>query len=719
MKLVRYSDPAEGISFDVHPLLTVISGLPPAARDRLVSTIRAIASGGPLEAAGSVEVHGVHLGLTAETLSLLEVSLDADVVLTASDLPGAVAGDASGDLDDAERLELEDAVTAEHAAIARAAAAIAAIALAESELANIRTQRSSVVERLEQTRSELDSFAAAGLKVATDELADLHRRRFDEAVLDLAARRSGLESQLEQLVREADLAKREIRRRGTHDPVKVSDALAHFDSVFDDTPVPVAAAATLADELVAAIAELDDYDSSVSGDRSQLIELTARRDAAYDAFVAAERMLRSPDLDPEQVEQLERTHDEIFELEGRTSKLSVARVRRRVAELRAREARLLGDFGFDTWASYVMGVATPAAGEERLRRYDVAKATYEFAEDELAKAASGPLREAPARSALERHIGELRERAAVVLGHSLGDDPVAELRDHSVPAGSLVGSRDEAVVRLRVELLAVGVDLDELADSDDQPDPLLVRVAAEEWLSARADRDSTVESLESDIASYEERIAALRAELDLVNRPDDVVVNLRDDDPEVEAIQIRIAEAEARVARHHEALETLAGLRADEDRLAQREAEQVDEVARAKRDAEVADSVVRAAAATVASVEERARLAHNEREAQRRLDRRANSEIIGAEADAIEWYVLARLAAQRSVSFVGSVPLVIVDAFSEWTIDELSAVYERLARMSEVIQIIVISDDPDLLRWVRLLGSARGDAVELAAVAAS
>lgn len=76
-----------------------------------------------------------------------------------------------------------------------------------------------------------------------------------------------------------------------------------------------------------------------------------------------------------------------------------------------------------------------------------------------------------------------------------------------------------------------------------------------------------------------------------------------------------------------------------------------------------------------------------------------------AGAEAVEWYVLARLAQQRSVSFVGSVPLVIDDAFVNWPIEALHDVFTRLERMGEVIQIVYLTEDEAVGDWARSLGA--------------
>ncbi|MEZ5320567.1 MAG: aminotransferase class I/II-fold pyridoxal phosphate-dependent enzyme [Microthrixaceae bacterium] len=70
----------------------------------------------------------------------------------------------------------------------------------------------------------------------------------------------------------------------------------------------------------------------------------------------------------------------------------------------------------------------------------------------------------------------------------------------------------------------------------------------------------------------------------------------------------------------------------------------------------------------------------------------------------VEWYVLARLAQQRSASFAGSVPLVIVDAFANWSVVALREVFDRLDRMADVIQIVYLTEADDVALWAEALG---------------
>lgn len=139
-----------------------------------------------------------------------------------------------------------------------------------------------------------------------------------------------------------------------------------------------------------------------------------------------------------------------------------------------------------------------------------------------------------------------------------------------------------------------------------------------------------------------------------------------------------------------------------------------------------------AAAATV----ERAQLAH--RRARERLERveqevadlstrgqeaavqlRALQELGGATGGAapadpaeLEWYLVARVAAQRSVSVAGSTPLLLDDPFGGLSEDQVHHLLGRLERVAETVQIIVVSDHPGVDAWVRSAGEARAALVE-------
>ena len=698
MKLVRYDDPVDGTSVDLHPLLTVVSGWTRDARDRLAAAVASLAEGGPVTAGGELDVHGIRLALTPQTLELLEMAFDAPTVLTAADLPEA-PGDGFEDVDD-EELEQRIAAAREllEAATARRTTLSTALPEAERGLADVTSRRASLAATIEATRGELDPDAVEALRGVTEELAALVRRRTDEVILERAGRRAELERRLDELIAEVDAVRRDARRLPVVDPAAVVAARARLADVIDPTPVPDQSAAALAAELDSAMQEWATHQQHTTGARTHLLELTARRDAAHDAMVAAERLLRPPKLDAAATAELERVHDEIFDLEGRTSRLSAARLRRRSAELRERERTLLDEAGFDSWTSYVMGVASADAEADRVRRYESAKATFDFAEDELSLAAGQPLRESPEAIAAEQRVAELRSRATLVLGGALGTDPIGDLRSHTVTAGSLLGSVDAAAAALRSALAGAGVEVDD-------HDPASVLMArADEWLTSGGRRSGERTALDERVNELEDQIARTHETLGELAGAIDVEAELPEHDPEVVEIRARLAATEVAVARHDEATSLLAALDDEDAYFAGLQAEFTEAVARVQREIVAADDALAAAVEAVSEAEAHQEHVIGERERVRQARLQAAP---GNAADSVEWSVLARLAALRSVSFVGSVPLVVDGALDGWSFAEMQQVYDRLARMSDVVQVIVLTDDPEVTWWAESLGSER------------
>ena len=169
-------------------------------------------------------------------------------------------------------------------------------------------------------------------------------------------------------------------------------------------------------------------------------------------------------------------------------------------------------------------------------------------------------------------------------------------------------------------------------------------------------------------------------------------------------IRARLAATEVAVARHDEATSLLAALDDEDAYFAGLQAEFTEAVARVQREIVAADDALAAAVEAVSEAEAHQEHVIGERERVRQARLQAAP---GNAADSVEWSVLARLAALRSVSFVGSVPLVVDGALDGWSFAEMQQVYDRLARMSDVVQVIVLTDDPEVTWWAESLGSER------------
>lgn len=797
MRLVRFEDESGGFAVDLHPLITVISGLPAHVRERLVHGLAALPRGTDPGGRGSIEVHGVHLDLNRESLELLELNQDLDVILRASDLPGSEAHEDDAPFDDpyesapavGEDDEIRDARRSVQEQDEAYDAAVQAVEGYRAQLADIEHEQAALNRQLGDVRIGLDSFAAAGLKIAREELADLTTPVGAAAgsagsggrvgpppsaasghdAVSLRAERDRIEHRLDVLITESDRLKRAIKSLRAIDPAPVREAYAASGPAVTPTPstppassastgvapppepelLPSAEAEALADEWEDLEARLAALGPIRDHGRERLDALTSQRDHAYDAMKLAERNLRSPELDPAAVDRLEAVHDEIFELDGRTSRFGAGKQRRRLEALRSEESVLLEQLGFDTWSSYIMGITSAGSDPARRREHENAVRAYELAETELAHAANEPVPvvDDPERDDLERALDDLSRRVVAFLGGDPDPDPVTALRSYRVASPAAVASdaRDAfestdpveepvtvpadvpvevpagAADALRAALEATGATM---PDGDLSAPEL--RALAAGWLEtmdelperiarATAERDD----IEAEISELAVALDALPAEApEAADEVAEAVGNADpgagdvpppEETPELIEARERVAEAEARVRAHEEAVARIAAIENELERLGER-AREVHR-ALAEREPRVASLLEQRVAAR-----NRLRRAENNRSSlesarweNRHQSNPESSRLVGgsAGAEAVEWYVLARLAQQRSVSFVGSVPLVIDDAFVNWPVEALGDVFSRLERMGEVIQIVYLTDDPAVGSWARSLGADR------------
>ncbi len=715
MRLVRVTDPAGSVGVELHPRLTVLTGASGSVRASLAATVAAIPRGAASPLEGSLDVHGILMDLDESTLGLLELSTDVDVVLRAGDLPGAeplpsdepAPSDEHPERHDPEVLAARDSLAAaqgRHDELRAAAEGLAA------DLGEVESQAAAAEAALERARQEVDSFALAGLKVARDELASLERELRAPQVIDHGPERREIEMRLDELISNADTLRREVRRLEEIDTTAVEEALAEVRSQPEVETEPHAGAL----ELAASLRELDEQlsvlDGRLAAARQQITELTDRRDNAHAELVASERALRAPELDPSVVEELERVHDEIFELDGRESRIGANRARRRLIELRAAEASLLAKLGFDTWASYVMGVTSAEAEAERIHRHEVAKATYEFAEDELARAVSQPSDEPADLAAAAAKREDLVRRAVEILGADAASDDAlaARLEAHRVPVERHDQGAGERAERLRGALASTGIDLPSRTLSETELAEL-----AEGWLATMSALGPRLVELRNDYRTSENEIDELAAKLEALPEQEVIEQDVPDDHPELLAARAKVAEGEERLGRHRGAVASVADLERRLEELGARRAHLTGRVAETAAGTDEATQQIAAATDALhgaeASAERRAAEAAEAAAAESRAAALAARGAITVEN--VEWYVLARLAAQRSLSFVGSVPLLIDDAFVDWPVSDLGDVLTRIERMSEVIQILYLTDDTEIVDWARHLGNDRARVV--------
>ena len=242
------------------------------------------------------------------------------------------------------------------------------------------------------------------------------------------------------------------------------------------------------------------------------------------------------------------------------------------------------------------------------------------------------------------------------------------------------------------------------------------------WAELEATRAAVAE-LEAAVARHREatdRIATLEGELatsgSAVDGATTAVAGAEADlalasGPALDAAITAVAEAESALAR----------ARAREEELAHGEQEDGarSELDRLLHDAQAGQAEVEAAVTEAAAAEQQAATSLAEVEALRqaaaeRIQEReaATVEVDRAKlVDDIEWELLSRLAAVRSVGVAGSVPLVLDDPFVVLHDGEVARVLDKVGQLAGAVQLVVVSDRPAVAQWASAAGPQRAATV--------
>lgn len=643
-----------GELLDLHPHVTVVHGLDAATRAQLITSVTDLARG-RCAGEGLLEAHGVLFDLDPSLLALLDLPRDdIDPVVRAGDLPSQPLTVDEQELRAREQA-FADLLTRIADQVERHAQVTAGLEAAAAALSRARVARAEAAE------------AIAARQAAAPPSDPLPPEPVDGALDDDGGRADEVERRLA-------VVEHVLATLSDHDPdaaEEVRRTLAALRGPADVDLVPSEEAAALADDLAAADRRLEADDGGAVDDLTaeETAAARSRLEAARATLAEAEGAARSVELDPTLTAELDANHEALLDAVDRTDgRFGAGRARVRVEELRAVEDELLERLGLISYAERLMG---PTSN----RRDPAREAALEAAQAELASAEEA-WREVERRTeaALARaaHLDrrrQLRDQAAALLGDRWQGPERAEadLRALRVPR---VGA-EERMSALRSALDHVGVDVaDEALEAED------LELVAAAWL-AEADG---VEDRASALRSEQATLRAEALELEGPGQPVDPGDPSSTEDPgpvpaepelpgpDVDALDAAVEEAERRHAAALAEVERESGALAALDEEGQ---------------------------ATAAEVE--------------RLQ-----DIVAAQGDGtltqaseIEWYLLARIASQRSVSVAGSLPLVLDDALRGLEPADVAHLLDRLERMSETVQVIVVSDDPATGAWAEAAGVAR------------
>jgi hypothetical protein len=686
---------------DLHPMTTVVTGVSAAGRDLLLRVVRSLPAGADPACAGLVESHGIFFDLGPDVLDLLELGSDVDVVVGSGDVDAVIEAGPSGGPTIA--LRLDETVTPERFLEITPDGVHPQLDAARKGQRDAREALSILREAADRVRVELDDVAARRRRAeaaldAARAGGDGPRLRLVGGDDDHAEERASLEAQLDELEAVIDRATRGIAELRALDvrPIQVL-----IDAIRNPEPVELVASdrgAELAGEFERLRDAVDALENSVQVGGITFTQAMARLDEARAELRSAERAMQKPELSDGDVTELEAAHEEVLEAERKASGgLGKRAAAKRLEEAREAEQVILDRVGYPTWSSYIMGASlftVDPLAQERLNR---AKIDLEAAESVWAEI-STEMQTRPEHRDLLEQLEAVYLEAIDLLGGDTDEDLANALRNLRVANREV--TVDELVDALAYQLELVGMPLG--------PTPVLDRTVliAEAFLAEAQGVQARIAELEAERASNEAEVARLEHELAHLG---ETTIDLTELDEET-AASAEIVEQD--LTPLEEALAAAAEEEQDyRDLLEAREA-LLDTAIRLES---AATGRLRKAAGELAAAEA-ARRADDPLAAFEGLDKLAGS--IGVSTDeedavreAVQVYLLARLAALRSVSFAGSTPIVLDDALRGLDDDDVAPVLDRLDRMSDAVQVIYLGDDERVVRWAERVGFGRAAVV--------
>lgn len=665
---------AEEATLDLHPQITVISGADQAARHRIIDAVSALPSASDPGIGGLVEAFGIILDLDVDSLALLDLDSDLDVVVRAIDVPSPSPSWSQPTAVVVPLVSMEELLATPDGLHPELDTARRSQADAQGELEIVRERAARAAEDLARvTRRRQRIEAALDSLPKADELADAGRAPGSSEgghreLVELEARRLVLESEAAELAATLQGIHRsldELAAIGTRPVAVLLDAIrrpAEIEWIESER------AHALADELIAVQARMSAREAQLEADGRGREAARSRLEAAQAAVEAAETALAQPQLSAEVVAELDAAHDAVLQAEAKRSSLFRRGGQKRLDEAQANQDAILARVGFPTWSAYVMGTGLLALDplvEARLERARSDRAAAEADWNDV----SAMVEHDPGYGLLLDRLDALLLEAHELLGGRDPDDLDLALRAIRVPR------RDVSTEDL-VDALAYQLELVGLSSGGGSPSVDRTIVVAEAFLAETAGIGHRADELRERRDAVASRLAAVEGELValLVSHPESAIEPIDEafrDRGELEAELARAPDDEQGARDRHEAGE------------AQLDAALLAEAVASSRLVRVASQL----AEHTATPEPQGRSEDSD------------------EPEAIELYLRARLTAQRDLSYAGSVPIVIDDAFTRVPPHLVAGVLGQLERMSEAVQIIYLTDDHVVHDWATAAGS--------------
>lgn len=579
MRFLELRPDGIGDGFRLHPRVTLLAGLDPAARVALVGFVHSVAAGETFDWAGTVDVHGVSTDLDS-MLEIVGSTADAALIVEAASL-----------------VDLDHQASATPEAVAHAEA-VAAVQSLEDEIAGLAEElgaagavRREMKQRLEHAEARKDPRASRMLDRADGDLGRAARLADRPDPWTGMREPEARVAHLESLIASLDQILAELP---SGDRAALAAATATAKASVSEGMVTCPESAALAEAWASLHQRLEGLESRVESTGGGTEALAARLDAARAAARAAEDAAVPRMVEPEQVDRLEQLHERVLDLEGKAGRGVRKGAARRDFETAQEELNeALDEIGYPTWAAFRMGNGMASVKPELIDAYDRARAELESAETDWADLMARLERDTDLQSVLNA-IETALDHASSLIGedpyaNGADDDPqvlVDLLQARTVPAASVAVERSDAFDHLRAVLDECGAP-----GHADLSAELGLLGLAETWLrvltasdeaAVRALRDrerAAAELKELILLGAGNRVDRLDNERGAVHRAEDAVTEHREALLEIARARLELhmlVATELAIAEEHDAkAELLDGARVLEG-VTRHQAEQAD-----------------------------------------------------------------------------------------------------------------------------------------------
>ncbi len=467
MRFVELRPDSSRECFELHPRITILHGLNPAARVAVVGFLHSIADGDAFDWSGLAEVHGVVMTLDS-ALDIIGATADAALIIEAKSLLDIAADPASGAR---EQIDHQIAELAE-------------------ELGGAARIRSEMQARLASATARLDNGAGLRLDLADGALGRAARfadRPDPWTGMDDVPERI---SELKALVDELDT---QLSGLASGDRAALAAALATARSSVSTGPVPCPEAVALAAAWTSLHQRVVGLESRMEAAGGGTEAVAARLDAARAAAGSAEDAAVPRNVLPDEATELAALQDRVLELDRRVGKTIRRGAARRAFELAKGELNeALDGVGYPTWAAFRMGNGMVVVSSERVTAYEKSVVDLEAAELEWADLMARLERDTDLQTVLDA-IDVAASRAVQLLGHDPMKDGQSDNPDLiteallavTVDAGSVGAAPGDAFAHLR----SILDDCGSIGHQDLHSERALVALG-ETWFSVLASADT-------------------------------------------------------------------------------------------------------------------------------------------------------------------------------------------------------------------------------------